>query len=500
MATITNEAIRNKFAALHHVSLQTSEVKAIEYSDTAVINKFQYYNMTPKTKAQLKVIYGRLDGNFRNNTVTTRTALDLLEMAVHLQNPQENADGSPKFVYTTVFPTTANRQKNNFGDYVPDIDFPEYTAAGTTQVVATTVQQPQAQTTPATNAAGSTVYDNMMPPPINSGQSSGTQATPPPPPPINNANTGQYDTVSDQQLKEMSFISAFLLRLVSKAVINVERAWTNTMTARFLKWYGSEVSRQNPGSQFLTLIKNLLDENKTLRVTWIMTVSMLDDVADQDSTESGLNRYLGVTPLSYGAMQAQNLFMQAWHKTKISPQYILQEGYCPGTARAIECIAKLIIQYEPKALGTEVPSTEANIQNGTAQLTSKKRFRYARLISPGYFVELQSKEANQALYLFACLLSKVQTFNDTQNPNNIVAVADLGADIKAYLKRLADYIFDQQVSANENLYSATALRAMSGPAPGENHAGVAGAAAGGARATGGTESIPLIGANLFDGI
>ncbi|CAI6378856.1 putative nucleocapsid [Cytorhabdovirus tiliae] len=475
MAVATNNTIVGRYSRLNAVQLQASDITSLEYSDSEVESRFSYYTMQLKSRGVLRPVYNRVRDSLITRTVTTRTAKDMLDLAVHLEEPAETIGTGgvlqPTYVYgfAGIFPMEGQRTKTG-NNIVADEVFPEL--VGTAQVV-TSVQgtssggsttaarplaPPDAQRTGAAQTTQDTgVNNDLMPAPLVPTQ---TVATPPPaatstPPP---ADTGVLDVPS---FKEVCFISAFALRLIVKTSANVSNAYENTLGVRYKKWYGRDLTIGNPGQEYWEQVKNFIESDKRLRITWVLTISKQEDIIDQDSVAAGINKYLAVTPLSYGGMQAQNMFMQAWHRTKIPPDFILQEGHCPGTARAFDTIAMISAQYEPKTAGSEIEATEATRANGTAQLSKLRRFRYARLFSPGFFSALQAKEAAQAIYLFACLLKKVVNFDANQDPDKIVVVGQLGDDTKAVLRAAADEIYGRPAGASTDLYSGTMLNILS---------------------------------------
>ncbi|DBA36761.1 TPA_asm: N [Pentaphragma betacytorhabdovirus 1] len=248
--------------------------------------------------------------------------------------------------------------------------------------------------------------------------------------------------MNHDRIQEVCFVAAFLLRMVNKAPDKTHGAWNSGLSKRFEKWFGRPLSVVNPGEAQMRLIKNKLEDLGPIKSSWVVLVAKRDQADDISSPEYGINKYLGVTPLEYGAMQVQNLFMQCWHKTKIPPGVILEKMYSPITKTAVLEILFLCSELEPK--------------EGARSSTT---FRYSRMINPQYFAGVQSKECPVATAILVYLLEKVMAFGAGMNPEEMVIMTKMSQSIKTKAKEVANRIYSEQHVGQEEEYSST-MRAV----------------------------------------
>ncbi|DBA36584.1 TPA_asm: N [Begonia betacytorhabdovirus 1] len=385
-----------------------------EYSDESFVNDNVFIKIPAMNLNETRAVAEHFSTKLYQPEVSESFMKSMLASAVNLLHPSATEDNLAR-VYQTVI-----------GNWDRDMTKPAGSAANITWTTA----QLTADNPPNDLAANepNPFFDlqDLMPEPIvvehNEPQ---------------NRNAQQQQILNISALKEITFCAAFIMRMVTKAPDMTHAAWAKTMTNRFQKWYGRQMTMRNPGEVALRNIKNKLEDDQAMRSTWAYYVAKLDQDQNQQDPRYAINKYIGVTPISYGGMQLQNMFMQAWHKTKINPEYILKKARCPQTRVAIQEIAYISAEFEPK-LQLVNPST---------------LFRYARVLNPQYFIGMQAKESPLMLAILVYLLSKVAVFGSTMNPEEMVAIKNMAPEMKRTAQVIASSIYEAQSRGREAEYS-----------------------------------------------
>ncbi|ATN96434.1 N protein [Maize yellow striate virus] len=258
-------------------------------------------------------------------------------------------------------------------------------------------------------------------------------------------STSPLKTKNDEELvKNATFIAAFLLRILTKSVDNVTAAWTG-MKSRFTNFYGDPMMTEvkTPGRDYLSDLKNLLASDPKIGHTWVKVVASAEHRLDVSENTAGMIRFLAVLPLSLTGMHAYKLFLEIKRQSNLESKWILQELITPRTLPALIEIKKILVNFEDRT-------------------TEKKsgKFRYARLMSPAFFQELQTKNCPDLVYVEVCILNRYEAFPSTQDPNKIIGIEKVPESMKERLKNAAYNIFVAAPQRNAGKYSTSMKKAF----------------------------------------
>ncbi|BAA95344.1 nucleocapsid protein [Cytorhabdovirus gramineae] len=241
-----------------------------------------------------------------------------------------------------------------------------------------------------------------------------------------------------------SFISAFLMKLIVKQQSNIVDGW-NGMLERYTNFYGESpiTAVPKPNADWLAGLKNYLISDPKIGHTWVRVISAAENALSVGDKSFQMVRYLASLPLSLTGMHAYKLFLEVQKQSNLGMQWLLEEMVSPKTLPALEGIAKILKNFESRTSTRKPPY-----------------FRYARIMSPAYFQELQTKNCPELVYLLVCLLQKYEAFGAGQEPTKIVGIERVPANIRAEMSRAAGYIFSVAPQRNMGMYSDSMRKAL----------------------------------------
>ncbi|DBA36664.1 TPA_asm: N [Hepatica betacytorhabdovirus 1] len=241
------------------------------------------------------------------------------------------------------------------------------------------------------------------------------------------------------------FQSAYLMRMVTKTMQNVQLSWEN-MRTRFSNFYtaNSPANWNPPTDNWLRQFKALISSDRLIIQTWMKCFVAHEMSKAASDPEAGMIRYLATMPFSFAGMHGYKLFFDVKNALKQSNTWLLEEMTCPETVDALQTIHYIICNHA---------------QYPTVQRTPK--YKYARLVGPEYFPKLQTKNSTELVYLLISILQLQKNYtNNVQNPENIVGIESLGAIKKAKLRNAARLIVSSAPNANQQYYSGSMRMAM----------------------------------------
>nr|DAF42426.1 TPA_asm: N [Dioscorea composita virus 1] len=415
-------------------NLATPGLLSIPYSDASLTSNHAFYTPRLCTLQELQVVSRRFLAGLRNPVVSTHFLQDMLVLGVNLLTP-DSTDTRLGFVHSDTINAWYQHMVKTGANQTPNTEMPINAAGHLPEVL------PLAP--PHQNPLDDLGLNDLNPEPI--------IAQPAPAVVAQNADGASFRSVI-----ESTFCAAFLLRLVTKQATYTNNAWGNVMIGRFKKWYGWNFSIQNPGEVQISSVKDRLDEAQIIKNTWAFIVIKTDQLAGADPVKMSINKYIGITPISYGSMQIQNMFMQCWHKTKIPPRVILEKMHCPQVKTATVTIAGICQNHEPK----------------TDSANPSCLFRIARIINPQYFAGLQTKESPLAMAVLVHLLGKVAAFGENSDPTKMFVMQSLSEDYKVVARNLANRIFSSQAYGGNDDYSEEAKEAFANARGEANNQGI----------------------------
>ncbi|DBA36692.1 TPA_asm: N [Kobresia betacytorhabdovirus 1] len=238
------------------------------------------------------------------------------------------------------------------------------------------------------------------------------------------------------------FVAAYLTRLLVKSSENVTNSWIH-MKDMFKRFYGlTAPDWPVPKGDDLNSIRDEMVKDRRFVATWIQIVSKADFELDPAVGEHGLVRYLAILPLSYAGLHAYKLFIEVKLQTQQTSKWILESLQCPSTEKGLLQIANILINYE---------STDKEKKSG--------KFRFARLIGPQFFQDLQTKHCPGLVYLLISLLKKYKSGKDLADPAKIAGIQTLAPELKAIMDRAAEDLVATAPSSQPGHYSEVMARA-----------------------------------------
>lgn len=262
-------------------------------------------------------------------------------------------------------------------------------------------------------------------------------------------------TLSLEEKVFYPYLAAYLLRMVSKTDSNAKAGMDN-LFLRFTSFY----SRKPPTKKVMSdswfkLLKTLMASDPTIAVTWVKTFVPYEAKEDMDSSDVGLVRYLATLPLSYTGMHAYKLFGDIKSISKLNNVTIIHGMTHALTVPGLKDIVLILNKFE-KQMPEVTPAREYN-----------PAFKYSRILSSQFFVNLQTKSCPALVYVLAELLGKYRVNNNPlQNPANIIGMSSIPDATKAALKDAVERFYqanqtrkDDQVSP----YMAAAFSAKATP-------------------------------------
>ncbi|DAF42309.1 TPA_asm: N [Anthurium amnicola virus 1] len=243
------------------------------------------------------------------------------------------------------------------------------------------------------------------------------------------------------------FLAAFLLKMIIKSADNVTASW-NPMKARFKNFFNKSAPEgwPSPSKAILEDIRATLSADPIIGRTWCKMIAVYEH-SEVDHTETGMMRYLAFLQLGYAGMHALKLLLQVKQVGKYQMGWLMGEMAYPETIPALD---------EIHMIGTKFEKHDKNTRY-------TPYFKYARIISPEYFQKVQTKNCPALVYLLVSILNEVQGGGEGyQNPENIVGISSLGANLKEKLRLAAVHIVESAPLKNDALYSGTMKKFLGG--------------------------------------
>ncbi|QQZ02073.1 N protein [Rose virus R] len=249
--------------------------------------------------------------------------------------------------------------------------------------------------------------------------------------------------VSQDDIRFAAFSAAYMLKLVVKTVENVKASWSH-MRERYASFYSVPIPEKAvPKDSFLRSFKTQLCSDGNICRSWIKIVVQAESELPAGDQFSGMLRFLSVIPLSFAGMHAFKLFFEVRDASKQTNAWLLSSMRSPATLPSLKLIAEIIIKHSSNQQGTSSP-----------------KFKYARLIGPEYYQELQTKNCPALVYLLVCILKEYRSFSGNQNPENIIGLDKLTASTKSELRSCAKMITLSGPTSNKDAYSSAMLEGI----------------------------------------
>lgn len=252
------------------------------------------------------------------------------------------------------------------------------------------------------------------------------------------------------------YLAAYLLRMVSKTDANAKAGMEN-LFIRFTSFYSKKPPTKKimPDSWF-KLTKTLMASDPTIAITWVKTFVPYETKEDIDSSDVGLVRYLATLPLSYTGMHAYKLFGELKTLSKLNNATIIHGLTHALTIPGLKEMVLILNKFEKQMPGA-TPAREYN-----------PAFKYCRILSSQFFINLQTKNCPALVYVLAELLGKYKiNTNPLQNPANIIGMGSIPDATKAALKDAVERFYQANQGKTGDMvspYMAAAFSAKATPA------------------------------------
>ncbi|KAL7188076.1 hypothetical protein ACSBR1_038013 [Camellia fascicularis] len=228
------------------------------------------------------------------------------------------------------------------------------------------------------------------------------------------ANQGGEDDDDNVGAKAACYLSANLMKLITKSVVNYMRSM-DRIAKGFLSFYKTSsftVYSFKPSIRELLVIKHGLSSCVDIKNTLVNHVAYADTryQYDSDRTKLGLLRFVIVQHLELTRMSAYQMFVELIHKlTLMKPTQIF---------------TRICISFDrPSHKQGSIPS---------------RFWRYARIVDPSYFLQLQSKSN----ILAVAILSELCYKYCSTDHRNVVVPANQVQIKKDAAKFVDDFKFD----------------------------------------------------------
>ncbi|QGN65755.1 putative N protein [Cytorhabdovirus fragariae] len=219
-----------------------------------------------------------------------------------------------------------------------------------------------------------------------------------------------------------SYICAYLMRLQCRNAKNVHDGLKRA-AERFRAWYDDKHGILDDLSfsvDSLNKLKDAISRKPELTTTWVLHLAVTENEKQLLQQPKGMLEYLGLQVFSYQGMHALTQVLAIHQISKIPLKDLLKEMDSPLTRDGLREIANILRNYEQT----------------TRHPDRKTYFRYARVWSPKYFAQLQSKICVPLLYVAAVTVRDISP-NSIADPTQIYALQNIGASMKEVLNRVA---------------------------------------------------------------
>lgn len=247
--------------------------------------------------------------------------------------------------------------------------------------------------------------------------------------PSREANQGREDDDDNVGAKAACYLSANLMKLITKSVDNYMRSM-DRIAKGFFSFYKTSsftVESFKPSIRELSVIKHGLSSCVDIKNTLVNHVAYADTryQYDSDQTKLGLLRFVIVQHLELTGMSAYRMFVEVIHKLPLmTTGPFLARLRIPETEDCIDEIGRICMSFDrPSHKQGSIPS---------------RFWRYARIVDPGYFLKLQSKSNILAVAILSELCYRY-CYTDNRN---MVVLANQDQIKKDAAKFVDDFKFD----------------------------------------------------------
>ncbi|DBA36814.1 TPA_asm: N [Trifolium betacytorhabdovirus 1] len=273
---------------------------------------------------------------------------------------------------------------------------------------------------------------------------------------VANAGSGvPHGSLTSEDKVFYPYLAAYLLKMISKQAANAKSGMDNFFI-RFSSFYSRKPpSKKIMSDNWFATVKTLFTSDPKIAITWVKQVVEFEESHEQDTPDVGLVRYLAVLPLSYTGMHAYKLFGDIKMLSKLSNTVIIHGLTHSLTIPGLQDIVRILRDFEK-----QMPDSQVQRKYDPA-------FKYARILSSQFFVNLQTKSCPALVYVLAELLGKYRiNTNPLQNPSNIIGMNTIPDATKAALKDAVDRFYKANQSMQGDLvspYFASAFASKTSP-------------------------------------
>ncbi|DBA36645.1 TPA_asm: N [Durio betacytorhabdovirus 1] len=263
--------------------------------------------------------------------------------------------------------------------------------------------------------------------------------------------------ITDSEKIFYPFLAAYLMKLLVKTEYNVRQGIAN-MLIRFTGFY----SKSGPDNLVLAeewtrVAKTLIVSEPKIAISWVKTFVPYEKATKTDTKDLGLVRFLAILPLSYTGMHAYKLYGEVKLASKQTNKFLIHSLSHPITLPGLKQIVNILNDYEK-----QIPTSTTPVRDYDPS------FKYARLLSPQYFMELQTKNCPALVYVLVELLYKYRKYEETrQNPSSIVGMSSVPDNVRVSLQKAASMIYEAgqtQQAEYTSTFMAEAFTAVKKPA------------------------------------
>ncbi|DBA36683.1 TPA_asm: N [Justicia betacytorhabdovirus 1] len=242
------------------------------------------------------------------------------------------------------------------------------------------------------------------------------------------------------------FLAAYLMKLLVKPVTNVLLGVEN-MRRRYLSFY-PEVGEVtvNLEKEGLERLRARLASDHKILASWIYHTAYYEYKTNATEVDAGIVRFLANLQFSFNGMTAYGLFRELLIATGEDPAEWLVKLWTSQTKRAIQVIFKILNEHESIIIEDK---------------TEKRSwlFKYARLLDPQYFLDIQPSQCVSLIYLMVKCLGHYKSYSALANPEKIAVLTRLGVSQKEYLDSHAEILTEsaEEVSGETTRYVSKAM-------------------------------------------
>ncbi|DBA36577.1 TPA_asm: N [Artemisia betacytorhabdovirus 1] len=273
------------------------------------------------------------------------------------------------------------------------------------------------------------------------------------------------------------FAISFVSKVISKSGSNLTSSWQkmHDTYANFYTGRKKGTKIKVPAQSWFEGIKSSFHTDIVLTRSLIRLVVHLETSIPPETSTAGMIRYLFCMQLSYAGMHAYKLFNSARVYLGMPSHVLLSHLVHPTTVSALKTISevsqrysyvlKLYLGMPSHVLLSHLvhPTTVSALKTISEILQEYERtvkspsrtptFKYARLVGPQYFQNLQTKSCPALVYCLIQIVKKYEDAGNSFNPDSIYGIKTLGSEIKEIMMRFADKLFHLIPPSGDMTYS-----------------------------------------------